>query len=366
MLSPTQNPDPGALPREKADNRPAALSEGEYVLPAEVVRFYGLEKIESMVTKAKESLGAMQEQGRMKNPPQQPARGGAGAPQAPQRGAGGPPMPSGPGASIARRGSAGAPRTMPGMADGGMVRTTLADGRTVFMPAGVNFRPGHTVLGGPSAMQQVAAAQEQGDAGTATSTGSTSQITDTGEGGESDPNTNTVGAPDFSDIDLATVADMAVNGFNVNSMQAQFGLTDEQTAALSGSVSPSRNGKVGGVKDLKDLDVRSRAALGLAGMMGLTDPTGVSMAGATDDSGTSGPAGSTSAQDHASGVGSGIEGGFGTTGGHDDGGEDSDSSEGSGTAGHGGMDGEFADGGFVGGMKLPPAVDFKKKTAKKR
>jgi hypothetical protein len=51
------------------------------------------------------------------------------------------------------------------------------------------------------------------------------------------------------------------------------------------------------------------------------DQTGTSMAGATDDAGTAGAPGM--GDSTGSGVGSGVEGGAGTTGGHDDGGEDS-------------------------------------------
>jgi hypothetical protein len=52
------------------------------------------------------------------------------------------------------------------------------------------------------------------------------------------------------------------------------------------------------------------------------DQTGSSMAGATDDPGTTGAPGM--GDTTGSGVGSGVEGGLGTTGGHDDGGEDSE------------------------------------------
>ena len=51
----------GATPKEVADDVPIMASEGEYVIPANVVRFLGIEKIEKMVGKAKEALAQMGE-----------------------------------------------------------------------------------------------------------------------------------------------------------------------------------------------------------------------------------------------------------------------------------------------------------------
>lgn len=56
---------PGSEPEEVRDDIPARLSEGEYVIPADVVRFLGLDKIESLVSKAKESLKEMAANGRI-------------------------------------------------------------------------------------------------------------------------------------------------------------------------------------------------------------------------------------------------------------------------------------------------------------
>jgi len=64
----TQNTNPvppGALPNEVADNVDAKLSEGEYVLPADVVRYLGLDYVEKMVNKAKEGLAKLNAQGRI-------------------------------------------------------------------------------------------------------------------------------------------------------------------------------------------------------------------------------------------------------------------------------------------------------------
>lgn len=51
----------GADPENVRDDIPIMASEGEYVIPANVVRFLGVEKIEKMVNKAKEALEAMGE-----------------------------------------------------------------------------------------------------------------------------------------------------------------------------------------------------------------------------------------------------------------------------------------------------------------
>ena len=46
----------GSLQEEVRDDIPAQLSEGEFVFPADVVRFIGLEKLMAMRQKAKEGL----------------------------------------------------------------------------------------------------------------------------------------------------------------------------------------------------------------------------------------------------------------------------------------------------------------------
>ena len=58
---------PGSLREEVADDIPAQLSEGEFVVPADVVRFIGLEKLMAMRDKAKEGLKRMEEMGQMGN-----------------------------------------------------------------------------------------------------------------------------------------------------------------------------------------------------------------------------------------------------------------------------------------------------------
>ena len=58
---------PGSLKEEVADDVPARLSEGEFVIPADVVRYIGLEKLMAMRDKAKAGLERMQEMGQMGN-----------------------------------------------------------------------------------------------------------------------------------------------------------------------------------------------------------------------------------------------------------------------------------------------------------
>ena len=49
----------GSLPEEIADDIPAMLSDGEYVVPADVVRYWGLKHLEEMHTQAKHGLMCM-------------------------------------------------------------------------------------------------------------------------------------------------------------------------------------------------------------------------------------------------------------------------------------------------------------------
>ena len=58
---------PGAMAEEVRDDIPAQLSEGEFVFPADVVRFYGLEKLMMMRDKAKKGLQRMNDIGQMGN-----------------------------------------------------------------------------------------------------------------------------------------------------------------------------------------------------------------------------------------------------------------------------------------------------------
>ena len=55
----------GSLPHEVADDLPVLLSEGEYVVPADVVRYWGLKHLEEMRTQAKCGLMYMEMDGRL-------------------------------------------------------------------------------------------------------------------------------------------------------------------------------------------------------------------------------------------------------------------------------------------------------------
>lgn len=56
---------PGATAKEVRDDVDAKLSEGEYVIPADVVKFYGLAHFEKLISKAKSGLEEMAENGRI-------------------------------------------------------------------------------------------------------------------------------------------------------------------------------------------------------------------------------------------------------------------------------------------------------------
>ena len=60
---------PGSLAEEVRDDIPAQLSEGEYVVPADVVRYYGVKFFENLRTKAKMGLQDMEEGGRIGGEP---------------------------------------------------------------------------------------------------------------------------------------------------------------------------------------------------------------------------------------------------------------------------------------------------------
>ena len=57
----------GSLQEEVRDDIDAKLSEGEFVFPADVVRYIGLENLMQLRQKAKEGLGKMEDMGQMGN-----------------------------------------------------------------------------------------------------------------------------------------------------------------------------------------------------------------------------------------------------------------------------------------------------------
>jgi len=60
---------PGSLPEEVRDDVPAMLSEGEYVVPADVLRFYGVKFFEDLRSEAKMGLAEMDSNGRIGGEP---------------------------------------------------------------------------------------------------------------------------------------------------------------------------------------------------------------------------------------------------------------------------------------------------------
>ena len=63
---------PGSLPEEVRDDIPAQLSEGEYVVPADVLRFYGMKFFEDLRKEAKMELARMDAEGRIGGEPVEP------------------------------------------------------------------------------------------------------------------------------------------------------------------------------------------------------------------------------------------------------------------------------------------------------
>lgn len=60
---------PGSMPEEVRDDIDARLSEGEYVVPADVLRYYGLKFFEDLRAKAKMDLARMDREGRIGGQP---------------------------------------------------------------------------------------------------------------------------------------------------------------------------------------------------------------------------------------------------------------------------------------------------------
>ena len=67
---------PGSLAKEVRDDIPAQLSEGEYVVPADVLRFYGMKFFEDLRENAKIELARMEAEGRIGGQPIDAAVGG--------------------------------------------------------------------------------------------------------------------------------------------------------------------------------------------------------------------------------------------------------------------------------------------------
>ena len=65
---------PGSLAKEVRDDIPAQLSEGEYVVPADVARYYGINFFENLRNQAKQGLNVMEQTGRIGGEPVPPSK----------------------------------------------------------------------------------------------------------------------------------------------------------------------------------------------------------------------------------------------------------------------------------------------------
>lgn len=166
---------PGASANEVRDNVPILASENEYIIPADVVRFLGVEKIESLVNKAKESLAQLNQKGRIGGKPAGPGGNPMQRPPEPSNIA--PPQPMG-----------DSPRP-PGMAEGGVVAQPTAgasqptmmaytgpDGRTVYIP----FVNGQPLTPIPAGYQPMSQARQAVQPNRPSNSGGTSMLTTPG------------------------------------------------------------------------------------------------------------------------------------------------------------------------------------------
>jgi hypothetical protein len=60
---------PGSLPEEVRDDIKVGVSEGEYIVPADVLRYYGMKFFEDLRAEAKVALSGMEQDGRMGGEP---------------------------------------------------------------------------------------------------------------------------------------------------------------------------------------------------------------------------------------------------------------------------------------------------------
>lgn len=135
---------PGAMQEEVRDDIDAKLSEGEFVFPADVVRYFGLQKLMKMRDEAKIGLQKMAEIGQMGNAEEvenPEALHGSGAPTA----AGGAPAPDDFGAEVdmalAETGETEQAFAVGGMASPAKAETYVNDaGQKIYVPQ-VNGNP---------------------------------------------------------------------------------------------------------------------------------------------------------------------------------------------------------------------------------
>jgi len=315
---------PGVMPQDKADNIPAKLSPGEYVIPAEVVRRKGTEFFDKLVDSGKKDLNQAAQQGRIGGTPQMPQQQQRPAPQMKPMQQGQPKPPQmqqmqqrGPMAQMQQRpapmAQQGQPQRLP-MANGGFVAGpqmahaaqagnqayhagpqagNYANGGQVNYPQGYNpyqntgpyqfypYQLGPQAWGGypgphvnPNFYDYTARRNTQtkkedeveGKKAADLRPGETEDGKMVGtntdydvaianmknQGGMGDhDNPDTM---DYGDIPAATAVDMAISGFNVGTMQDEFGLTDAQKDHVESQVNDrgivGPNGNVPGAVDV--------------------------------------------------------------------------------------------------------------------
>ena len=119
---------PGSMAKEVRDDIPAMLSEGEYVVPADVLRFYGVNFFEDLRGKAKQGLNTMEQNGRIGGEPL--------SPQQVQQNMGKPPQ-------------VGQPAPMPVQANAGVYMAGQPQGLQQSQTASQNFNPmDYPIVGG--------------------------------------------------------------------------------------------------------------------------------------------------------------------------------------------------------------------------
>jgi hypothetical protein len=270
------DPPPGATPEEVADDIPAYLSTGEYVLPANVVRYIGLKNITGMHQRALSELQQMEDLDIIENVDENGYVEEDDDEMDYMK-------PEGVVEIVVAEHHPKGLMAM-GFAEGGPVEAM------VYVP-GVGFVPQSQAvyLSGTKDKDEKPKEQEDTDKSIL-------------EGGESQGDTNDTSEGGPTGEGYGSFSEMVNDPSFQNSAKSVIGLFG--TALMADIVE-------GTVKGFKEE----------FGLNDLNEQIASDMAGATDDPGTTGAPGM--GDTTGSGVGSGVEGGLGTTGGHDDGGEES-------------------------------------------
>ena len=411
---------PGVMPQDRADNIPAKLSPGEYVVPADVVRRMGTDALDKLVEKGRQQNAEAQQNGRIggtppvpqnptAQPPQQQQQQAAPRPQQPQQPRPPmmqqqrPPMMQQQRPPMMQQPTPQAQNMqMPpqGFANGGQV--TYPQGYMSYQnPGPYQFFPTTLGIMGPggypmphvnpnfydyTARRNTQTKKEdevEGKKAADLRPGETEDGKMVGtntdydvaianmknQGGMGDhDNPDTM---DYGDIPAATAVDMAVNGFNTATMQDEFGLTDAQKEHVESQVNDKGivgpNGNVAGATDVPGTIANTLGQMAKGFMDWSRDP---SEGNAPSRSRGNAPKGVPDKEkdvslDEFGGSGGGISSGSGggrggnstDTGGMEGvSGNDTDAPGGTGSVGPGGEQ-QSGPGHFAnGGLVVPPAV----------